>query len=221
MIRIAKASSFRPSRRSINAVPLLLILGLFTAATAWAQAAGESAAVVLRPGDAVRIVVWERPDLSDDVVVSGDGYLFHPFYSTIRVDMLTLAQLEQRVGQRISASQANANFVIQPLFRVIVAGAVRQPGIKTLPPGTTVRQAILEAGGANELGVLNRARLIRDGSAQTIDLSTVSGAQLTVVSGDEIIVDRRRSILRDVIVPTSTIVGAVTSLVHIIWRLRN
>jgi protein involved in polysaccharide export with SLBB domain len=213
-----------PRRAVKGAAPLirlLLVAAAFAANPALGQSTEASHSPVLRPGDAVRVQVWGRPEMGGELVVSPDGYLIHPLYRDIRVDNLTIPELEERLRSALEFYERDPKFVVEPLVRLVVGGAVRQPGMKSVPPGTTVRQAILEAGGVTEFGVLDRARLIRDGRVTTVDLSSEAVGQAAVASGDEIIVDRRRSVLRDIVVPVSSVVGAISSIAHVLWRLRN
>jgi hypothetical protein len=64
-------------------------------------------------------------------------------------------------------------------------------------------------------------RLIRDGRASTIELTgDVHALELRVRSGDQIVVERRGSFLREYLVPVATFTGAAAALVTAIARTR-
>jgi protein involved in polysaccharide export with SLBB domain len=186
-----------------------------------ASSAASAAPSVLRPGDAVRITVWQRPEMSGEFLVAGDGSLIHPLFRVLRVDGIDGPELEERVRGFLSRFEANPQFVVEPLFRVVVEGAVRRPGMHSVPPGTTVRQAVLEAGGVTDQGVQDRVRLVRNGVTRTVELSAPGGTNMLVLSGDEIVVARRRSIMRDYVGPVSSVLGATSAIIHLVWRLRQ
>jgi protein involved in polysaccharide export with SLBB domain len=176
---------------------------------------------LIQPGDAVRITVWQRPEMSGEFTVSREGRLIHPLYRAIDISGLDGPALEAEVRRYLERFEATPSFVVEPLFRIVVEGAVRQPGRVSVPPGTSVRDAIVEAGGVSEMGLQNRARLTRGGAVRSIALDDADQSRLEVRSGDEIVVPRRRSIFRDYVAPVSSFVGAMGSIATLIWRARR
>jgi protein involved in polysaccharide export with SLBB domain len=195
---------------------------------AWAQspaAPGESeragaVATGLRAGDAIRITVWGRPELSGEFGIGEDGTVRHPLYRTVHVRDIGFTELDQRVRAFLTSHEQNPQFIVEPLYRVMVAGEVRQPNVYLFAPELTLAQAVARAGSVTERGRLDRIRLVRDGRETIIDLSRGNGAaaRLRVQSGDEIVVDRRRSVLREYVVPFATLTGAAAALVTAIAR---
>ena len=112
-------------------------------------------------------------------------------------------------------------FSMYPLFQVIVGGDVREPKLYTLPPEATVAQAVALAGGATDRGELNRVRLLRRGQETVLDLTRPeTGAAATPVrSGDQIIIPRRRNLFQDFVVPASSVLGGVVTLVNLLLLL--
>ena len=208
----------------------LLVSALFAPPSALrAQTPGPSGeratAVVdaggLRAGDAVRITVWRRAELSGEFEIGADGSIRHPLYRSVYVHDISLAELDDRLRLFLSGLDANPQFIVEPLFRITVAGEVRQPNVYRLAPEVTLMQAIAGAGGPTERGRSDRVRVVRDGRHSTIDLSGADllSAHLRVQSGDQIIVERRRSMLREHVVPFATVIGAAAALVTAISRL--
>lgn len=183
-----------------------------------AQSNGAGAEVpVLSPGDSVLITVWRKPELSGNFVVSADSSIAHPLYRSVKVAGLPLPAAEARMRTFLEQYEASPQFVMQPLLRVAVGGEVRQPNLYSVPPGTSLEQAIALAGGPTERGK-DRVRVVRREQAFTIDLRrpTASSARMAVRSGDQIIVERDRALFREVVTPVLTILGATAAIVNVL-----
>lgn len=187
--------------------------------TASAEAAPAAAdPIELQPGDAVRITVWRQPELSGQFVVTVDGSISHPLFRGVHVTGLPLPVVEARLDSVLLHYTDNPQFVIEPLLRVAVSGEVRQPNLLAVSPGTTVAQAVAQAGGITEDGRRNRVRLVRAQAERVLDLTNPRDGQLPVRSGDELVVDRRSQWFRNVLLPAATILGAAASLIIVIRR---
>ena len=82
------------------------------------------------------------------------------------------------------------------------------------------------AGGTTELGARNRVRVLRlepSGRQEQliVNLSDPTGGygKIPVRSGDQIIVDRRMSFMRDFLLPTLGVIGSIASLGLLIDRV--
>jgi hypothetical protein len=82
------------------------------------------------------------------------------------------------------------------------------------------------AGGVNRDGNRDRVRILRtEGGGQIRELvanlnDPETGAGATpVLSGDQIVVDRRRSFLRDVVLPVLGVIGSVASIALLVDRV--
>ena len=179
--------------------------------------------IVLRPGDAVRITVWRKPELSGQFTIATDGSIAHPLYRSVRVTGASLATLETRLRTFLEQYEEAPQFVVEPLLRVSIGGEVARPNLYTLGPETSVSQAVALAGGPTDRGYADRIRLSRRGTTILIDLTKpgASTTQLAIQSGDEIVVDRRRAIFREYITPAITIIGAVAAVTSAIMRARD
>src|SRR5689334_8429101 len=187
------------------------------------MAAVDASRLTLSPGDVIRIDVWQQKEYSGEFPIAADGSITHPLYRDIKVTGLPLVEVENRIRSFLSHYLSNPTFDIQPLLRIVVAGEVRQPNIYTVPPGTSIAQAIFRAGGPTERGRLEEVHLVRGMGAQTLDLAQpTAGAGLTEVhSGDQVIVGRRRNIMQDVIAPSSSILAALASVTAVIIQLNR
>jgi protein involved in polysaccharide export with SLBB domain len=219
-----------PSGRLRSAGLLASILLLMSAPSVVGQMqAGRStssaglvaeAPLQLRPGDAVRITVWRQPEFSGEFRIAGDGTIRHPLYRDVVVVGVPMAEVESRVRTYLLRWETDPQFVLEPLLQVVVSGEVRQPRLYALEPEVTVGQAVAAAGGPTDRGLASRVMLMRNGQVISLDLSRpLNGStEISVQSGDQIIVPRRRSVLRETIAPIASIAAATASIVNVILR---
>jgi polysaccharide export outer membrane protein len=182
--------------------------------------ASRGANTTLEVGDLVRVTVWRRPELTGDFRVGGDGALRHPLYQQVKVAGMTIPQTQAQLQTYLRTLEASPQVVVEPLFRVSVGGEIRQPNLYSLPPETSIAQVVALAGGPTERGRLDRVRLVRDGRATVIDLTSTSSAvaAMPIESGDQIFVARRGSAFHDAVVPAVGIVGALAAVANLLRR---
>ncbi len=197
---------------------LLFIACLVATATASAQSAPTAEG--LNPGDQVRIIVWRNTELSGDFTVAANGTLMHPLYREVQVTGIPIAAVEDRLRTFLTKYTTNPQFVISPLVKIVVSGEVRSPNLFSVPPETTVSQAIVLAGGPTANAQLNHIRLLRDRQEIAVDLSRADSqaASLQIKSGDQILIPTRRNLLRDYIGPVTSTIGAAAAITSIFWR---
>lgn len=206
---------------------LLMVAGVVLSVPAAAQQPrpqGEQA--ILTPGDSVRIVVWRKPEFSGDYVVAPDNTITHPLFRAVKVGGVPFATAEANLRSFLSRFEENPQFVMEPLIRVSVSGEVTRPQVFATRPETTVGEAVARAGGTTEDGAPNRVRVLRLGPGGQQDQLQVnladpnsSTATLPVRSGDQIVVDRRKSFFRDILLPTLGVIGSVASVGLLIDRV--
>jgi protein involved in polysaccharide export with SLBB domain len=214
----------RPMRTLIASLAFaMLVLTLPAAAQ---EPAGTKAQAVLTPGDSVRIEVWRKPEFSGDFVVAPDGTITHPLFRSVRVGGLPFATAEANLRTFLGQFEENPQFVMEPLIRVAVSGEVTRPIVYAARPETSIGEAVARAGGTTQFAARSRVRVIRiepNGAQQQIlinlaDPSSTEGT-LPVRSGDQIVVDRRKSFFRDIMVPALGIIGSIASLGLLIDRV--
>jgi polysaccharide biosynthesis/export protein len=171
----------------------------------------------LQAGDAVRVAVWQRDDLSGEFAIGSDGRIAHPILKDALVTGIPFDQAVQHLAVLLRSFHGEVPFVVEPLIRVGVGGEVRQPNLYHLPAGMSVAYAVARAGGPSERGRLDRVELVREGRAFSIDLTDPTGelADMPLRSGDQIRVARRRDLLREYIMPMSSIVGAIAAVIRV------
>ena len=162
--------------------------------------------------------------MSGDFVVGADGSITHPLYRTVKVAGLPMTTVEANLGRFLAGFQSSPQFVVEPLIRVAVSGEVTRPTVFALRPQTTVAEAVARAGGLNQFGK-TRARLVRaqpGGPQREIFFELRDPADPIgsgpVNSGDLIVIDRKRSIFREIVLPAVGLVGSVASIVLLIQR---
>jgi protein involved in polysaccharide export with SLBB domain len=177
---------------------------------------------VLRPGDSVRIAVYQSAELTQQFQVAANGAPADPLYQEIIVAGVPIPVVEDRVRTFLSRFEARPRFVVLPKFRVALGGEIRSPGVYFFPPGTTIAQAVTEAGGVTESGRLNRVHLIREGKLVVADLAELQPGtgQTPIHSGDQILVQRghRVSFIRDIVVPVASVSAAIFGIIRITRR---
>lgn len=174
---------------------------------------------MLTAGDSVRIMVWRKPEFSGEFAVAADGSVSHPLYRDVQVGGVPLAVAQANMRSYLETYDQTPQFVMEPLFRVAVQGEVNRPNVYALGPQTSIAEAIAHAGGPTQFGRADRVRLVRTGTSGSprqlrVDLThpETGAARLPVQSGDQIVVERRRSFFSEVIVPALTVVGAAASI---------
>jgi polysaccharide export outer membrane protein len=181
-----------------------------------------TAGSALRPGDLVRIAVWRKAEFSGEFLVAEDSSILHPLYRAVKVAGVPLPLARARLLEFLRHFDADPQFVLEPLLRVTVRGEVARPNVYTLPPATTIAQAVAMAGGPTERGRRDRVQLVRGASVTRVDMTAAEGAARSPIrSGDELVVERQRSIFREYVTPTFTIAGAIAAMVGVVVRARR
>lgn len=206
-------------------LPLLALVFLSVPASAQTSRA-TSEQSVLSPGDSVRIVVWRKPEFSGDFVVAPNGTITHPLFRSVQVGGMPFANAEANVRRFLTRFEENPEFVMEPLIRVAISGEVDKPQVFALRPETTIAEAVARAGGATEAGARNRVRVVRlnpSGEQEQLIVNltdpTVGYGRIPVRSGDQIIVDRKKSFMKDILLPTLGVIGSIASLGLLIDRV--
>jgi polysaccharide export outer membrane protein len=199
-------------------LPLLLAL-----ACAVPAAAQTDTTAAVRPADLVRLTVWRMPEFSGDFPVAPDGTIQHPLLTEVRVVGRPRDEVRRQLREVLLRYENDPQFVFDYLYRVAVTGEVRLPNLYSLPPETSLSQAIAAAGGLSEFGRINDVRLIRNGQEMVLDLRDPSAAamEMRIRSGDQIRVPRRGSSFRDYLGLAASLVAAVGSVVAALAVLAN
>jgi len=164
---------------------LALLLGACTAGTVGPQAGGLSTRIAadqtplytIGAGDVLTVSVWGNPNLSLSVPVRPDGFISMPLVGDIRASELSAEELAATIAEDLSTQVRDPQVTIivtqvnsvQYTSRVRVTGAVRNPQSLPYARGMSVLDAVLEAGGVNEVAAANRAKLYRTVSGELLE----------------------------------------------------
>lgn len=201
---------------------LLLLLALLAAAAAPAAAQPAEPAAA-RPGDVIRLTVWRLPEFTGEFGIAPDGTILHPLLTRVRVVGETRESVRTQLRRELLVYEADPQFVFDYLYRVAVGGEVRLPNLYTLPPETTLGQALAAAGGGSADARLDRVVLLRGGEETLLDLRnpTPEVAEMRIRSGDQLRVPRRGASFRDYLGLGASVVAAVASVIAAIAAASN
>lgn len=177
---------------------------LFAACTICAAGAAFAGDMLLGPGDALRISVFNNPDLTLETKVSEDGKISYPLIGLVDVKDLSTAQAETRIagllerGGFIKRPQVSVLVTSFQSQQVSVLGSVNRPGRYPMEGRRSIIDVLALAGGVNPDGadIISVIRN-RDGKSvqEKIDLTDiVRTADMTknveLKGGDVIYVER-------------------------------
>lgn len=143
-------------RPSLFAAALLAFLFLALGSTAQAEAKPD---YPLGAGDAIRIQVFQNPDLTIETRVSENGSITYPLIGAVDLGGLSIAVAEQKIadalqkGGFIQKPQVNIVLVANRGNQVAVLGQVNRPGRFPLETASTrLSDMLANAGGASVNG---------------------------------------------------------------------
>jgi polysaccharide export outer membrane protein len=187
--------------------------------------APRTEAVTLSPGDSVRITVWRKPEFSGDFIVGSDGSITHPLYRTVRIGGVPFTTAESNLRTFLARFEQDPQFVVEPLVRVAVSGEVGRPQVFAVRPETSIAEAVAQAGGPNQFGKRDQVRVLRrepNGGQRELYVNlldpTDGSAAVRVHSGDQIVVERKKSFFREVFLPGLSVIGSAASIYLLIDR---
>ena len=168
-----------------------------------------------KSGDVVIVEVLEDSSLNRSVQILPDGRFSFPFAGSLTGAGRTVGEIAATITTAIAPNFATPPTVfvsIQPDTRSVAGtgsagssrsidvyflGEVNQPGLRELKSGTTMLQAIGEAGGLTRFAATKRIQLRRGTTVSTLNYKALSdGAALPrntpLQDGDVILVPERR-----------------------------
>jgi len=184
---------------------LIRILSLMVALLALNATAQDKVEYSLGAGDAIRVLVFQNPDMTVEARVSENGSITYPLIGAVNLGGLSISAAEKK----IAAALKSGGFVKEPQVNIVliqvrgnqvsVLGQVSHPGRFPLETfDTRVSDMLAAAGGATALGddvvIVTGARNGKP-FRQKIDipalyLSEHSEADIVLSGGDTIYVDR-------------------------------
>ena len=199
-------------------VKIFKLLGVAFAAQLLAVAAWAQDNYKIKPGDTVRIEVLEDSSINRDSLVLPDGRVTVPLAGSVIVSGRSIEEVRAEVTSKLSSNFANEPTVFVSLtqlgkpapvrgtgssrVRVYLMGEVNSPGLVEVRRGTTLLQALAQAGGFSRFAAVKRVQLRRtDASGKqsiyTFNYKDVLAGKSSIgatrlASGDVIVVPARR-----------------------------
>lgn len=215
--------------RAIAAI-VVVLYAITSASAAEAQytAAGSSMTLTestLRPGDVIRISVWPNADLSGEFAVEETGNVYLPMIGAVQTAGMSIDDLRMQLRDNYRVYVNNAVVTVTPAFSVGVLGEVQRPGLYVVTATNTLFDVIAMAGGFRPTADEERVRVVREGQVVEVDairaLRQGEGlASLALHSGDQIIVDRRRTIGLEQMRSVLTLLQSVVLAATLVERMR-
>ena len=142
--------------------PIFFLLSWLAVGAAFAQP--TDADYRLGPGGQIQLMVFSEPELRMEIRLSDSGRLNYPFLGEIRVEGLTVSELEQLITGGLKDS-----YLVDPIVTVSIteyrpfflSGEVLKPGAIPYQPRLTVERAILLGGGITDFASLRKIYVIR------------------------------------------------------------
>jgi polysaccharide export outer membrane protein len=165
---------------------LFAVLALFVALPAWGM---EKLGV----GDAVRVTVFQQPDLTTETRISEKGTVSLPLVGELKLAGLSPAAAGGEIAQALKKGkflknpQVSVAVVTLRSRQVSVLGAVARPGRYALDEASSnLADVIAAAGGIGEAGA-DVVTVIRDGKEHKVD---VLGKPFALKGGETVHVER-------------------------------
>jgi len=175
----------------------------------------------VRAGDKLSVEVLQDPSLNRTATVLPDGRFSFPLAGTVPASGRTIGQIQSALSAALAANfnaapdvfiavepaprepRAPREPVVAPTVNIYFLGEVGAPGVKELPVGTTILQALATSGGFTNFAATKRVQLRRTSLATGLQTvfeinydALAEGAQLRndvpLQDGDVILVPERR-----------------------------
>ncbi len=130
-----------------------------------AVAATTDPAYVIGPEDMLDVNVWKEPDVTRVVPVRPDGKITLPLINDVQAAGSTPQQLASTVTEKLRKflTEPQVTVIVTAINsqRVFVIGEVLRAGAFPLVPGTTVLQALANAGGFTTFANVKKIHVMR------------------------------------------------------------
>ncbi|MFH0827950.1 MAG: polysaccharide biosynthesis/export family protein [Candidatus Omnitrophota bacterium] len=125
---------------------------------------------IIGEDDVIGILVWQNPDLDQDVVVRPDGMISFPLIGDVLAKGMSIPQLDEEVTRRLSVfvRSPEVSMSLKKIggSKVMVLGEIMKPGVYAVTGTKTILEAISQAGGFSRDAVPSSVVLVRGGISQ-------------------------------------------------------
>jgi polysaccharide export outer membrane protein len=131
-------------------------------------------AYVIGPEDVLDVNVWKEPDMTRVVPVRPDGKITLPLINDVEAAGSTPQQLASAVTEKLRKflTEPQVTVIVTQINsqRVFVIGEVLRAGAFPLVPGTTVLQALANAGGFTTFANVKKIHVMRVVNGKHVEL---------------------------------------------------
>ncbi len=149
------------------------------------MAAPQDSAYHLGPGDQIRVITYDEPQLSTTFIVGSDGVVEFPLIGKVTAAGKTPGDLAVAIAGDLQAgkllSNPSVSVEVAQYRPISVLGEVNHPGQYPFEPGMTMLDAVALAGGFTYRAVTDHAGDLRHDSAgggQTVEGNITRGSPL-------------------------------------------
>ena len=145
----------------------------------------------LGAGDKIKILVFEEPDMSFEVLVDNAGIISYPYLGEVKIKGKSTSELESELAKGLKGRvlvKPNIAISVVEYRSFSIGGEVKNPGNYPFEPNLTLRKAINLAGGVTEWSNGKRFDIERE---QKIDNERLS-LDSAVYPGDVVTILPRR-----------------------------
>lgn len=145
----------------------------------------------LGAGDKIKILVFEEPDMSFEVMVDNAGIISYPYLGEIKIKGKSTSELESELIKGLKGRvlvKPNIAVSVVEYRSFSIGGEVKNPGNYPFEPNLTLRKAINLAGGVTEWSNGKRFKIDREQQKEDDRLSLDS----PVFPGDVVTILPRR-----------------------------
>ncbi|MFH1625280.1 MAG: SLBB domain-containing protein, partial [Pseudomonadota bacterium] len=126
---------------------------------------------MIGPGDEVVLTLWGRMSGRYYLTVERDGTIAVPNIGPIKVGGMQFDQMKRHIKnevQKIFGAKANVSMGGLKTIKVFVLGEVKKPGMYPIDSLSTIMNALVAAGGPNDIGSLRKIKLNRNNKTITV-----------------------------------------------------
>jgi protein involved in polysaccharide export with SLBB domain len=182
----------------------------------------------LQPGDEIQVFVEGYPDLSRTFIVEPSRTIIFPEIGPVSLRGVLRSELQEHLTQSLARYIRNPIVRTESTIRVVVLGAVGNPGYYSVKPHAQVTDVLQAAGGTTSKARLMRMRVERGSTGNRViagdqlHQAVIAGRsldQLGIQAGDQIVVPEQPTMgpVRQALAWTS----AVGSVVWLAMRIRR
>ena len=108
-----------PPGRAARALALVLGVGVALFPLFSPGYAQSSSGSTLAPGDALRITVWRKPELSGEFQILADSAIAGPFYRPLKVAGIPITDVERRVHSYLEQYESSPRVLVERRFSAL------------------------------------------------------------------------------------------------------